>query len=101
MALWATVEVNLAVIAGMWTPLSLLISAKSYCYSLPAITSPYISLGGQWFSEKHSTKRKSFCIKERQIEPSDTEHAQKGLFRLYKTTCGHGYRRQWELQWST
>jgi hypothetical protein len=80
MALWATVEVNLAVIAGMWKLLSLLISAKSYCYSLPAITSPYISFGGQWFSKKYSKERGLFYIMERQIGPSDTELAQKGLF---------------------
>lgn len=44
MALWATVEVNLAVIAGMLALLSLPISAKSYCYSLPASLRPIYRL---------------------------------------------------------
>jgi len=42
MALWATVEVNLAVTAGKWTRLFLLISAKSsYIVCLPSLRPIY------------------------------------------------------------
>lgn len=101
-ALWATVEVNLAVLAGNCRWLPLLTGTKLNDYSLPSITASYLFSDFQRLSQKHpnlTTNQPPFFIMERQIEASD-EHLQRWLFRLHKTSCGYRRRIQQDLGWS-